>query len=76
MMDPATVKTAIDIGTASIEALIGIIATVYKFLQDKVGLSVDEIHKRVQLELDATAKALAAAEARDSELYKATHPNG
>jgi len=76
MMDPATVAKVVDVGAASIPVLIKLVATIFQFLQDKVGLSADEIHKRVQLELDATAKALSEAEERDRKLYEATHPNG
>lgn len=53
---------------------IGLIANITKFLAARAGISVEEIHRQVKLELDETAKALAEADLRDLQLYRDTHP--
>ena len=53
---------------------IGLIVNVTKFLSARAGISVEEIQRQVKLELDETAKALAEADLRDSQLYTDTHP--
>ena len=73
-VDLKEVKNVMELGAAGVSILISLSATIYKFLQDKAGLTAEEIHRRVGLELDATAKALADAEQREKDLYDATHP--
>ena len=68
------VKEAMDLGSTGVSILLTLGATIYKFLQERAGMTPAQIHEAITAENDATAKALSDAEKHDTDIYNATHP--